>query len=65
MVYEEKHTCQVSLMQEVQSENYVLVAGVWQPRVVGEEQYLPAHLPGLKTPNQPLLETRFLRSTIG
>ena len=25
-----------------------LVVGLWQPRVVGKEQHLPAHLPGLK-----------------
>ena len=39
-----------------------LVVGLWQPRVVGEEQHLPAHLPGLKLKTGHIFYDRFLHA---
>ena len=40
----------------------ILVVGLWQPRVVGEEQHLPAHLPGLKLKTGHIFYDRFLHA---
>ena len=49
MVYEEKHTCQVSLMQEVQNENYLLqVCGshvLWERSSIYQHIYQVSKLP--------------------